>query len=221
MVATPSATDPTDWVRPLHERQIAALGRLADVGLGMAVAFEEQVKAAAALDAAAAAQWAMAYGRAARAVRLSFLLQTQVIKTLKDHERHAGHMAASDRREARSAAVTRVKAIVGRIAERQLDDEDELERVCGETTDRLDRDDIYGDVLDRPVSELVAMICRDLGLDPDWPRLAEEAWAQAEMAGGDLGWPLAMGRRPESIKPGGRHQEMDEPEVLVTIVPPS
>ena len=46
-------------------------------------------------------------------------------------------------------------------------------------------------VASRPVGELVALICRDFGLDPNWDALAEEAWAQAEMDGGAEGSPFA------------------------------
>ncbi len=35
------------------------------------------------------------------------------------------------------------------------------------------------------------MICADLGLSPDWRRLAHEAWAQKEIAGGAPGSPFA------------------------------
>jgi len=54
-------------------------------------------------------------------------------------------------------------------------------------------------VLTRPVGELIALICRDLGLSPDWSLLAEEAWAQAEIAGGEAQSPFVSppGRRPD------------------------
>ncbi|MDB5459102.1 MAG: hypothetical protein JWO72_843, partial [Caulobacteraceae bacterium] len=55
----------------------------------------------------------------------------------------------------------------------------------------LDDEDLYGDVLARPFSEVVADICRDLGLDPDWSRLAQEPWARAEIDSGQAGGPLA------------------------------
>jgi hypothetical protein len=74
-----------------------------------------------------------------------------------------------------------------------------------EASERLDRDDVYGDLLARPVSELVALICRDLGLDPDWPVLADEAWAREEMADGAPGWPLAgLGNPPPGAVIQGR-----------------
>ena len=60
-----------------------------------------------------------------------------------------------------------------------------------EAGDRLDDIDLYGDLLDRPVSEILARICADIGLPLDWTRLAQEAWAQTEMHGGLAGAPLA------------------------------
>ena len=50
------------------------------------------------------------------------------------------------------------------------------------------------------MSEIVARICKDLGLEPDWNKLAEELWAKAEIATGDPGWPLAgRARAPEPV----------------------
>ena len=53
--------------------------------------------------------------------------------------------------------------------------------------------------MSRPIGEIVALICKDLGLEPDWGRLAQEAWAQAEIADGDPGSPFApwMTQRPQ------------------------
>jgi hypothetical protein len=42
----------------------------------------------------------------------------------------------------------------------------------------------------RLIGELVASICRDLGLSPDWPRLAEEAWAKKGIESGVAGSPF-------------------------------
>ena len=66
------------------------------------------------------------------------------------------------------------------MAKAECDDEDRLDDLVHETAERLDDDDIFGDVLTRPVGELVSLICRDLGLEPDWARLGEEAWAKEE-----------------------------------------
>jgi len=36
------------------------------------------------------------------------------------------------------------------------------------------------EILKRPTAEIIALICRELGLSDDWPRLAEEAWAREQ-----------------------------------------
>ncbi len=38
-------------------------------------------------------------------------------------------------------------------------------------------DNKLAEILKRPTVEIIALICRELGLPEDWPRLAEEAWA--------------------------------------------
>ncbi len=39
-------------------------------------------------------------------------------------------------------------------------------------------DNKLAEILKRPTEEIIALICRKLGLPEDWPRLAEEAWAR-------------------------------------------
>ena len=39
-------------------------------------------------------------------------------------------------------------------------------------------DDDLAEILQRPTAEVIALICRELGLPADWPRQAEEAWAR-------------------------------------------
>ncbi len=60
-----------------------------------------------------------------------------------------------------------------------------------EARERLEHDDIYGEVMSRPVSDLVACICADLGLNPHWAHLAQEAWARDEIDSGEVGEALA------------------------------
>jgi len=58
-----------------------------------------------------------------------------------------------------------------------------------ERGDRPDRERGFGgpgsdkelaEILKRPTVEIIALICRELGLPEDWPRLAEEAWAREQ-----------------------------------------
>ena len=172
------------------------LGQLAEAGLEVALAIKDQVKTVAdgGEDATAIA---MAYARAARAVRLTLLLQSNLIKQLQDWDRQTAYLASRAIAKAEGLQEdladqrkTQTVRIVERIAEREHDDAEQVERLVGEAAERLDQEDIYGDVLSRPVSELVAMICEDLGLDPDWRHLAREAWAREEIIIGPAGSPL-------------------------------
>ena len=140
----------------------------------------------------------MAYARVARAVRMTILLQSKLIADLQALEAKAAHEAAHGRCLNGTQRVglecdqkDRIGRIIGRIAWADGADEDEVERLAEEAAERLDQDDLYGDILTRPVSELIAQICDDLGLQPDWPQLAEEAWAKAEIDSGAAGGPLA------------------------------
>ena len=194
--ACASEGDDRGWARPLYARQIAVLGELAEAGLEVALAIRDQVKTAAA-GGEDATSTAMAYARAARAVRLTLLLQSNLIKQLQDWDRHTAYLAsqavaeADERREdLLDEHKARTVRIVERVARRACDDAEHVERLVGEAAERLDQDDLYGEVLTRPVSELVAAICQDLGLDPDWPRLAREAWAREEISSGAAGSPL-------------------------------
>ena len=82
-----------------------------------------------------------------------------------------------------------------------------LRDACTEARERLADEDLYGDLSTAPLSEIVERICRDVGLSPNWARLAEEHWAQAELSAGeavpplarftgaaDLSWPVAPPR---------------------------
>jgi hypothetical protein len=201
-VLEPDDSDAQAWdaagdgcAAPSAERRLRMLDRLAEAGLEIALAIERRVKAAepshplAELNAAA-----MAYARAARGVRLAILLQDQLTQEAGDPDEVARQAEAAEA-QAQAAHKTAHIGRAVRIIERVATDH------CGKRADkaaayayaareRLDDDDIYGLVATRPVGELVALICRDLGLQPDWDALAEEAWAQAEIASEAEGSPF-------------------------------
>lgn len=201
----PASAGGEDAVRGLIGRQLAVLGRLAEAGLNIALAVERQAMAAegAASGApsgaaqAAPADVALAYGRVARAVRLTVALQARLVKDLQALDEGAARRrirdaaeAGRDRQTAEAARKARVERIVERLIRAEASDEAEGDRLADEAFERLEHDDIYGDLSARPVSEIIALVCRDLGLAPDWSRLAEEAWAQEELASGAAGPPL-------------------------------
>ena len=87
---------------------------------------------------------------------------------------------------------SQVERAVEQAAQAQhADDEDAVEQLVFDARERLERENLYGDIMTRPVSEIIDKICRDLGLSPDWPRLAQEPWARDEIASGTAGPPLA------------------------------
>lgn len=185
-------------VRGVLERQLAVLGRLAEVGLNIALAVERRALAAEAAEADApdaapgvAGDVALAYARVSRAVRLTVALQGRVVKELQALDEDAVRRrireqadAGRDRQLVEAARKARVERIVERLIREEARDEAEGDRLADEAYERLEHDDIYGDLSARPVSEIIALVCKDLGLAPDWTRLAEEAWAQDEVASG-------------------------------------
>lgn len=214
--------------RALIERQLWVLGRLAEAGLNVALAIEQQATAAApphAVEAPEAAEppatpepgrvvqgdVALAYARASRAVRLTVALQAKLIKDLQALDEAAARLRRGEQAEAERARQSletarkeRVERIVERVIRAELSDEDEVDRLAEAAWERLDHDEIYGDLLAQPVGEIIARVCSDLGLSPDWSRLAEEAWAREEIDSGAagspflaLGWPDPPEKRPD------------------------
>jgi len=164
---------PADWARPLLDRQLQILGRLAEAGLEIAVALEAQAKGG---EAVVQGDVAMAYSRVARAVRQTLMLQSRLIEDLQENE--AGRVG---RRAAARASAARL--VRGVIDEDRTNDAERAERLAAEAAERL-REEDFSDLLARPFADAVAEICKDLGLEPDWLALAEDcAAAEAALAG--------------------------------------
>ena len=184
--------DPAAWAQGMLRRQVERLDALAELGLEMAQA----------IAAEKADGTVTAFSRVAKVVRMCGLLQSKLIQHMEDASRRQAIHAPLAEEQARLAKARERaaldpandhKARVERIVERQARarhprDEDEVERLMLEACERLDDDDIYRDVQSRPIGELVARLCQDLGLDPDWQRLSQEAWAQDEIERGQ--WPF-------------------------------
>jgi hypothetical protein len=199
----------------MTERQLQRLDRLAEAGLELALATERRAKDAAPEEDLGAL--AMAYARASRAVRLAGLLQSKLIEQLRaiDANRFDPAFEAVEERK------LRIQRAVGRVAQTETDDEDRIERLVHETCDRLDWDDCYGDVMTRPMSDILAEVCRDLGLSPDWQRLADEAWAKEEIESGAVGKPLLSTRPPPQSGGGGPLKGVEGAATSAPPEPPS
>jgi len=201
--AEPSAPAPADQ-RALIDEQMAVLRRVAEVGLALTLQIERQAGGEGPEGQAPAAlgDLALAYSRTSRALRLTVMLQSKLArdrKAIDDMTEIRARTAASFDAVRRAhdplyAHKDRVERIVERVAREAVgEDEGALERLMVEACERLDDEDLYGKVLQRPIGELVALICRDLGLNPDWARLSQEAWARAEIESGAKGSPFLAG----------------------------
>jgi len=199
-----SPADAPDWARPYALRQLELLGELAELGLDVARAVERQASGRAEAPAAPVVQgpifkgdFALAYARVSRAVRLTLMLQARLIEELKAADAgrapaRAEAAADSVRSSPEDQRKARVERIVERLAEAEYpDDEDQVSDLLREAAERLDDEDLFGDLMDRPLSELVARLCQQLDLEPRWAELAQELWAVREVASGQPGWPLA------------------------------
>jgi hypothetical protein len=183
---------PADGARFMAERQLARLDRLAEAGMEMIEALTAQAKGTG--PKVVEGDLALAFSRVSRAVRMAVLLHEELTPGREDLQAAAQEAApeAAKQAEARKAAHRdRAVRIVRRVAKDHCQREPfAVSVIAKEAAERLDDDDIYGLVASRPVGELVALICRDFGLEPDWDALAGEAWAQAEIESGAAGSPF-------------------------------
>jgi hypothetical protein len=198
----PAPADAAVEPRAVIVRQLQVLGELAELGLDIARAIARQATCEAP-DAVQVVKGdvSLAYARVARAVRLTLALRSRLLQDLQAWDEVAERHLHGGRKNAARERKARIRRILDRVIDAEAADDAEGDRLAGEARERLEHDDIYGDVLARPVGELVAMICRDLGLSPDWISLAEEAWAQDEIAAGQAGPPFSPPRGPRFDPP--------------------
>jgi hypothetical protein len=135
-----------------------ALHELIDIGVGLARLVHQQATAAAAepaVTADTAPDIAAAFDRISRAVRRTILLARKVAEPLAPAAEHPEqHRAAARRRIIREVEDTIQRTAQGADAE----------TLHAELLDRLDAPDLEDDIAQRPIADIIADICRDLGL---------------------------------------------------------
>jgi hypothetical protein len=209
-MTTPSpSTEPADADPAL--RRLRMLEELAEIGMDIARALRRRALDEAAANAAQPDDQALglAFSRVARAVR-----QTLALEDRLDQDRQARDGAAQAERAVQLAEQAGARAIEGlrvaihrsevrakveQVIEAEAGDAD-VERLLTDLDERLDDDEGGADFLDRPLGELIAAICRDLGLTPDWSLWVNEDWAVQEAKAKPPGSPYAK-RRPRRSWP--------------------
>lgn len=168
---------------PRNETRLAMLRELADIGMALVRGLPGQSAEAETNRADLGLQFA----RISRAVRQTLALEERMEADGLDREaalqrRLAAERAAEEKRLAteRRCRVTLHRREVGERVEQlfdaQVDDgdaEDLHERIAEWTYDYRETDDDA----DRSIPELIAQICKALGLAPDWSLWADEDWA--------------------------------------------
>ncbi len=149
-IAVPLAEDTAYYRRVLHE--------LIDMGLDMARLVHGRAKAQAEATEAAVeevpgtADGSVAFDRLARAVRRTVALARRLEEPVRD--------GAPRRLAARRQILRAVEDVI----QREASDQGEEDGLNGELYERLDAPDLDDEIDCRPVAEIVADICRDLGI---------------------------------------------------------
>jgi hypothetical protein len=167
-VLTDAPTLPETGPDPeLRARSLAQLDRLDELAeIGMKAARLVGVRAENAAPEEDLNALAMAYARAARAVRLCVMLHARIVKDIGDGDRADLVRAEAGEAQRRENRKSDTLNLVYRKAERvHGEDFDAIERLMTEAEERLDYEDMYGDLMTRPIEEMADEISRLVGLD--------------------------------------------------------
>jgi hypothetical protein len=172
-----------------RERQLAMLHELAEIGMQMARAVRDEALAPA--EAAGdtpkppsrfgGGDLGLVYSRIARAVRQTLALESRVAEQIDtarvEHARTrlgALRRAVEDRQHEIRDYVA--EAIEAEAVERKTPERD-IERLLDDLDERLEAGDYDDALADGLIGDLVARICADLGVTPDWSLWEDQAWA--------------------------------------------
>ena len=159
------------------ERHMHMLAELAEIGMDLAREVRRQALDQSA-EAPPAAELALTFSRIARAVRQTVALEAKLAEPAQPGHAERAPLSVSDRwRSARRKR--QVGEIVGEIIESEAASEFDADDLTSDLRERLADGDEEADFADRPIGELVARICADLGVTPDWSLFEDEDWAIA------------------------------------------
>ena len=190
----PPSTPAPDAVLPADHsaERLAMLRALAEIGMSVARAVGRRAEAIAAeagedtKDAPAKTDdLALAFARVSRAVRLTLALEARMEGEASETAREAARgqeivRAAKEAGERARIAdkLEKFEDIAKELIEAEAGaDQDAAERLYEVLDERLDEIEV-DELMGRPMAELVAAICRDLGIAPDWRDFEDEDWVQ-------------------------------------------
>ena len=187
--------DAPDPPEERHARDVRMLEALAEVGMDLA----RELRTRLLERTEGEGELALAFTRVARAVRQTVALKHRLIG---DRETRAAK-AEAERMERPGVDLGWVlgkqtpgavrKDTVRNGVENAIEDEfdaADAEELLDEVYERLDAYD-EAEFVDRPIGEMMARICKDLGVTPDWSLFEDEDWAVEEARTQVAGSPYA------------------------------
>ncbi|MGH6909290.1 MAG: hypothetical protein ACREEG_03815 [Phenylobacterium sp.] len=187
----PEGRAPVSAAEARRERQAAMLQELAEIGMQMARAVRDEALARA--DAAdedaprpasrfGNADLGLVYSRIARAVRQTLALETRLAEDIEKARVEDARARLGALRWAAQERQTEIRDYVAEAIEAEAvekkSSEREVERLLDDLDERIEAGD-YDDTLDTAsIGELVARICADLGVIPDWDLWDDHPWAK-------------------------------------------
>jgi hypothetical protein len=198
-IIEPAPDDPEGRAAARMTRQLAMLQELAEIGMQIARAVRDEALVRAELDEAApkppsrfgSSDLGLVYSRIARAVRQTLALQIRVAEDIEKVRVQGEQRRVAAIRWSMEERQTEIRGYVAEAIEAEAVElkkpEREIERLLDDLDERLEAGD-YDDVLDdAPIGELVARICADLGVIPDWDLWDDHAWAIEHLKARDPG----------------------------------
>ena len=151
------------------EWRARTLRQLVAIGMDMARMLQDQAREASACDPGVIGpDLSLRFHRISRSIRMSLALDAKLVAGFQDRAK-----------ERKVAQLTERKALAKEAVSRQVDRDTPDRDLHQERSDRIEREDLE-DFSDKPVSEIIAIICADLGITPDWQAWSLEPWAMDE-----------------------------------------
>ena len=193
--ASADRTDEADRMAQAVERAELRLARVREITeIGMILLRDLGERVQAAPKAAAETDTAGDFAKISRALRLTLDLEARFDETLRALQ--AGEdVALKARRERRARrdaqaeqarhyergekVFNQVCVAIARESESEAGDEERYAALY----ERLEDDEAYEDLTDRPLREIVGQLCADIGLTVDWTGWTEDGWPEPPRSG--------------------------------------
>lgn len=163
-------------------QRLAMLRELAEIGMRLARGVERQAEE----PEAAPGDVGLVFSRIARAVRQTLALEARLEEEFQVRaKQEQGDRDYRRAREARAPIDRRsrlVRRAVASAIEADTDDIESAEQLLECLDERLGDREADDDFMGRPIGELVALICKNLGVRADLSLWEDEAWAMEEAA---------------------------------------